>query len=412
MLTIRLESTIDSSNDILYNKLACFNPLDGDINVFTTEPFHLKEISNDDDKIIKKFNINITEPYKLIINDKVKNSYSFPFKIYIDITDKCQLNCKHCLTKKLNLQNEIEYEKIKDIIYECKEHGAFLVKLGGGEPLLHPNILDIIKGFSDANMLVSLSTNGYLINDNLAKFMKKYNVKVSISLEGPKEVNDYIRGRGHYEAAIRALKVLKRNNCNVILRVTLTRQMLDENKIYEMINLAKENGVKLKYSYCRPAGNAIDNQLLISFEDREKYFKIIELLNDEKYKDIILLDEGMQLVQDSKLKNLLYNDRICGAANRSFHINSLSKISPCVFLGEEYLEDKSNYEKGDIEKYWKEEKGTKISEIRSISMPIMCSNCDRLCKYECMATRLYFNRNFEKNDPNCLKEMKRCLKQK
>ena len=409
MLTVRLESTIDDCDRVLYNKLFIFDSSQGKINVYTTSPFEL----NGDcsfEQIQRIFDVKITEPYKFIINKKVKDSYSFPFKIYIDITDKCQLNCKHCLTKNLNLSNELEYEKIKDIIDECDKNGVFFVKLGGGEPLLHPNIFKIIEDLSEKNILVSLSTNGYLINDRTAKFLKKNNVKVSVSLEGPKEINDYIRGKGHYDNAIRALKILKENDCNVVLRVTLTRFMLDKNYIYQMIELAKENDVKLKISYCRPAGNAIDNELLINYEDRKKYFEAIELLNEKQYEDIILLDEGMQLKQDKSLESILYNDRICGAANRSFHINSAAKLSPCVFLGDNYLEKESNYEKGDIERYWSEEKGTKIRNIRNVSIPNKCSNCYRLCKYECMATRLYFNGTFEECDPNCLGGFEKCLK--
>ena len=411
MLTIRLESTIDNKDSVFYNKLFLFDSKAGKIKTYITEPF---ELSRDFDisQIEKRFNVNLQAPYKFVVNNKVNNGYSFPFKIYIDITDKCQLDCKHCLNKRLNLNNEISYEKINDIIDECDKHGVFFVKLGGGESLLHPNILDIIRDFSKKNILVSLSTNGYLIDEDVAKIFKKYNVKTSISLEGPKKINDYIRGEGHFETAINALKILKENDCNVVLRVTLTRFMLSEKYVYEMIDLAKKNNVKLKISYCRPAGNAIGNELLIKYEDRDKYLEIIKILNDERFKDTIIMDEGMQLKQDPALSKLLYNDRICGAANRSFHINSSSKMSPCVFLGDDYLEENSNYKKGDIGEYWSEKKGTKIRKIRNINIPKLCTECTRLCSYECLATRLYFTNSFEKSDPNCLKGAEKCLKLK
>ena len=411
MLTVRLESTIDDSDKILYNKLVVFDSNTCDIRVFVTEPFEL-----DDDctisKIEKIFGFNLDEPYKFIINDKVKNSYSFPFKVFVDITDNCQLDCKHCLNKELNMHNQLDYTTMKSIVEECDKHGVFFVKLGGGEPLLHPNIFEIIKDFSDANIAVSLSTNSYLINDAVAKYFKEYHVKVSVSIEGPKDINDYIRGTGHYDVALNALKILKENDCNVILRVTLTRYMLDVDKMMEMINLANSYGVKLKVSYCRPSGSAIDNELLINYEDKEKYYEIIKLINDDKYRNLIIMDEGMQIYQDPKLVDLLYNGRICGAANRSFHINSSSKVSPCVFLGDEFLEQDSNYESGDIERYWSGEKGTKIKEVRNITIPSACVNCDRLCKYECMATRKYFNNSFDKSDPNCLRGVQKCLKLK
>lgn len=411
MLIIRLESTLKDTKSNLFNKLIIFDSNNGSIKGIEILPTSF-ENNISKEELEQKFNIKINDDYRLIINDKVEDSYSFPFKIYLDITDKCQLNCKHCLTKLLNLENELSYNQIKSVIEECKEHGAFYVKLGGGEPFLHPDIFRIIKEFSDIGMRVSLSTNGLLINERIAEFLKKYYVKISVSIEGPKEVNNLIRGEGHYDKAIRAIKILNNAGCNPILRVTLTRYMLDEDRMLEMIALAKSLNVKLKISYCRPAGNAIDNELLIRYEDRQKYFNIIDLINSDEYQDLIMMDEGMQLVQDPELMNILYNDRICGSANRSFHINAAGTISPCVFLGERYKEKDSNYQKGDVLNYWNGSKGTKFKEVRKVNMPEPCITCDRLCKYECLATRLYFNDCFEKSDPNCLGGKKKCLKQK
>lgn len=409
MLIIRFESTNGNKEEKLYNKIIIFNSNEEKIDVKEFEPQHI-DLDNYQG-VLAKYGINYNNA-KIVFNDIIDNSYSFPFKLYLDITDSCQLNCKHCLTQKLNLKNQLNKEQLFSIIDECDKHGAFFVKLGGGEPLLHPNIFEIIKKFYSIGMRVSLSTNGIIVNDKIAKFLKENKVKTSVSLEGPKEINDYIRGYNHYEKAINALKILKQNNCECLLRVTLTRQMLDEDRMLEMIKLAKELNVRLKISYCRPAGNAIDNDLLIKYEDKDKYYNIIKLINRTEYKDLILMDEGMQLYQDPELKKMLYNDRICGAANRSFHINTLGEISPCVFLGENYKETGSCYKYGDILKYWNETIGENFCKVRDITMPNVCVNCDRLCKYECLATRLYFNENSEINDPNCLRGIKKCLKQK
>ncbi len=413
MLTIRLESTLGKDYVDYYNKLFVFDSNTGSLKAYETNPFKLE--NKNLDEVLKEFNVTFDKsiPYKYVINETIDRSYSFPFKLFVDITDKCQLNCEHCLTKKLNLNNELSIETLRDVIAECNEHGLFFVKIGGGEPFMHPNIYEIIEKFHQAGMYVSLSTNGILIDDTAAKVLRDNKVKVSISIEGPRNINDIIRGQGHFDIAMNALDILKKNGCNVILRVTLTRYMLNEDYLYELINLAKEKNVKLKVSYCRPAGNAIDNHLLIQYEDYEKYNSIINILNDPAYEEIIIMDEGMQIKQDPGLRELLYNGRICGAANRSMHINSEGKIAPCVFLGQNYIETNSNYQYGDILRYWSEEEGSKFNDVRIIPTPKTCENCNRLCSYECLATRLYFNNNPEINDPNCLKEVKiKCLKAK
>lgn len=408
MLTIRFESTLENKKDHVYNKLFIFDNKTSNLKVVTFNPMYIDE-NITKEHIEYLFNVEINDDYKIIMNKPLADTYSFPFKVYVDVTDKCQLECKHCLTKELNNCNELDMNQLQSIIDECNEHGAFLVKIGGGEPLLHPNIEEIIKKFTEAGLKVSMSTNGLLVDENIAKMLKKYRVKTSVSFEGPRELNDYIRGEGHFDAALKALETLSKEGCDCYLRITLTRHMLDEEKMKEMINLARSMNVKLKISYCRPAGNALDNDLLIKYEDQDKYYKIIKMINRDEYKDLISMDEGMQINQDPTLIDMLYNDRICGAANRSFHINTKGNISPCVFLGNDYKEEDSNYQKGDIESYWSEEKGTKFRKVRNIQMPKVCKGCYRLCKYECTATRLYFNHDTEKNDPNCLGGMKKCL---
>jgi len=410
MQIIRLESDrFQKGNN--YNKLLIFNSKINNLFAYQTDIFVLIEKYNLDE-ILKDFNVNnfdFNDEYKIIANNKIKDSYSFPFKIYIDITDKCQLKCKHCLTKYLNLGNELELDRIKKIAKECEERGAFYVKLGGGEPLLHPQIFEIIKMFREIGMQVSLSTNGYLMSQKTAEFLAAHKVKISISIEGPKELNDYIRGEGHYNKALETLKILKNANCNVLLRITLTRKILNIHYIQEMINLALKNNVKLKFSYCRPAGNALDNELLIRHDDYQKYYEVLKLINDPIYKNLIIMDEGMQFYQPFELANMLYGNRICGSANRSMHINSQGIISPCIFLGEDFIEENSNYEYGDIYNYWTENKGTKFRKVRDINIPSECTECSRLCKYECLGTRYNVNHNFENPDPNCLKEvLKKC----
>ena len=78
---------------------------------------------------------------------------------------------------------------------------------------------------------------------------------------------------------------------------------------------------------------------------------------------------------------------------------------------ENFVEENSNYQQGDSYNYWSEKKGSKFKKVRDIEMPSQCSNCDRLCKYECLGTRYEFNKSFNKSDPNCLRKvMTKCKK--
>lgn len=403
MIIVKLENdNYDGTNDNKVNKLVFFDQKTGIIKVkgLAREMDTMKDYG-EINAVIRQCLRDDSVKHKIVNTVPVKGGYSAPFKLYVDITDKCQLNCKHCLTKYLNNDNEISIEDIKDIAEECKKLGIMQVKLGGGEPTLHPNFYEILDAFTEAGCYISMSTNGYNVNQKMAKKLKEHNVKTTVSIEGNEGINDSIRGKGHFKRAIRALEMLQDEGVDVKLRVTLTRAILNEDVIKEILTFSDTYNTKVKFSYCRPSGSSIDNKLLINYQDYEQYFKIIQLLNSKEYRNKVLLDEGMMLEQPDSLKSFIYKNKICGAANRSMHINSKLEISPCVFLGNDYKE-KEKYRFGDIEKYWREEKGENFRKVRKIPIAGVCKSCKRICKNECTATRLFFKGSTNYVDPNCI----------
>ena len=386
---------LEKQNDGIF-KLFSFNSENGELTCQIVEP--------DEQAIISSLQSAgyIGEGDRVVFNPILPDVYSAPFKIYIDITDSCQLNCKHCLTKHLNCGSELPLERLKEIADECERLGVFYVKLGGGEPLLHKNFFDVVRYFRQKGIYLSLSTNGYLVDDDMAEFLAQYNVKTTVSVEGTEKIDAFIRGEGHYDVAMNALDTLVWHNANVAMRVTLTRYLLDTDTIAELIQTAEAHNVPLKISYCRPAGSSLDNDCLITKNDHEKYLEVIKFINEQSRIHKISMDEGMMYNLPESTCKILYKGRMCGAANRSMHINTSGEISPCVFMGASYKEAGSCYAKGDINAYWSEQKGEKFRQVRSVSMPVKCQGCSRKCKYECLSTRLYFSGSFTGDDPNCL----------
>lgn len=122
----------------------------------------------------------------------------------------------------------------------------------------------------------------------------------------------------------------------------------------------------------------------------------------------MLMDEGMMFGQPVEVAQKLLRGRMCGAANRSMHIDANGKVSPCVFFGPTFSFGKI-YQDGTIGDFWQEKVGNKFQTVRAIRQPHECDSCNRLCKNECPANRFYFWGNYDQQDPNCLYEaMRRC----
>jgi MoaA/NifB/PqqE/SkfB family radical SAM enzyme len=335
---------------------------------------------------------------KIVHNPSIRGAFSAPFKLFFDITYRCQLRCSYCLSgTKLGTKKGISKSYWKPIIQNLGEAGLFYLKLGGGEPTLHPDIKEIISFARSFGIFCSFSTNGYGMTEDFAHFLKLNCVKVSISLEGLERTHDRLRIKGQYNAAIKALRILRKFDVNVVLRMTLLKETLSD--IPEYVMLAKENGVKAKFSYGRPSSYIFKSDSLLEPKDKIEYNEAIRFLNRPEIRPFVLLDDQMEVIQEGDVIEKRYLGNACGAGNRSIHITPKRKISPCVFLGQEYSE---GIMIGTPMDYWLTKYGTSFKKVRNIQTISECNSCSRTCTNACPANRLHFFNKLSRQDPNCL----------
>jgi MoaA/NifB/PqqE/SkfB family radical SAM enzyme len=169
------------------------------------------------------------EVVRIIHNSPVPNAYSAPFKIYLDITLFCSFQCPFCLSGAGSGQRaSLPVMLIEKLVIEIQELGVMYVKIGGGDPFLHPDFETIINLLRSAGCFLTISTNSALIKPQIVDLLAKAKVRTSVSIEGMEVVNDRLRGSGHFQKALNVLETLKKGGVNVLLRTTLLRQNLDD----------------------------------------------------------------------------------------------------------------------------------------------------------------------------------------
>jgi len=118
----------------------------------------------------------------------------FPPFLFISITSGCQLRCQGCWVDVAAPVKQLSLDEINGIINEAKAHGNSFFGLLGGEPLLHPNIIDVLAAHPDCYF--QIFTNGHLIDERMAKELRRVgNATPLISVEGDEIVSDVRRGR-------------------------------------------------------------------------------------------------------------------------------------------------------------------------------------------------------------------------
>ncbi|OGI07971.1 MAG: hypothetical protein A2Y40_06565 [Candidatus Margulisbacteria bacterium GWF2_35_9] len=134
-------------------------------------------------------------------------------RLYLSITDDCNLSCKHCFRgSNHNDQKDLKTDEIKKIIGNVRDSVlSKQISLTGGEPFMRDDIIEILEYAYSCNVNVDLSTNGLLLNnDILEKLVKFDNIfYMQISVDGiTKPSYEFIRGANTYERLIKVLSEL------------------------------------------------------------------------------------------------------------------------------------------------------------------------------------------------------------
>jgi len=229
----------------------------------------------------------------LFNGDNLRYVKQFKPVVVWNITNRCNLNCSYCY-------NSLDYQDNKDltlkealaIVDNILSYGISVLIFSGGEPLLWNGLLPLARYVSRRGIPVALSTNGTLITLAVAEKLKKAGFSyVGISLDGPSEVNNFLRGSPNaFTDAIRAIRSCKMSGIRVGLRVTLTT--INFKNIEDIFSLAKKEGInRICFYHLMPVGRAKDNfnELSLNFEDTRK---VVENILENTIK---LLEEGRQI---------------------------------------------------------------------------------------------------------------------
>jgi MoaA/NifB/PqqE/SkfB family radical SAM enzyme len=126
---------------------------------------------------------------------RLKRGEFFPPFLYVSVINSCNLRCQGCWVDVAAKQSKIEVDSMNRLITEAKAMGNSFFGILGGEPFMHPEILEILGNHRDCYFQVF--TNGHFITDEVARKLREFgNVTPLVSVEGNEIVSDERRGRG------------------------------------------------------------------------------------------------------------------------------------------------------------------------------------------------------------------------
>jgi radical SAM protein with 4Fe4S-binding SPASM domain len=191
-------------------------------------------------------------------------SESHDFFLQWHLTERCNLRCTHCYQSGSG-SAELSYDEIASVVEEVGEMIAGWSEsyamdfspsfnVTGGEPFLRTDLFDILSAIGSKGFGIYLLTNGTLITSEKAKRLSALKIKgVQVSIEGPEEIHDAIRGAGSFRRSIEGVKVLLGAGLTVTLNATLSE--INADGFADIIGLASSLGVqRLGFSRLVPSG--------------------------------------------------------------------------------------------------------------------------------------------------------------
>jgi len=162
-----------------------------------------------------------------------------------NMTRRCNLKCVHCYAKSedISYDNELNHEQSLAMIDDLAEFGVPVLLFSGGEPLVHPRLIEYAQYAVNKGMRAVISTNGTLITEEKAKALKEIGLSyVGISLDGLEETHDKFRGvKGSYKKAMKAIENCQKAGIKVGLRFTINKRNVQD--IQGIFDLLEEKNI-------------------------------------------------------------------------------------------------------------------------------------------------------------------------
>lgn len=143
-----------------------------------------------------------------------------PLLVSWEITARCNARCRYCNIWD-NTPRELDTVQVLSIIQELSELGTRTIHFTGGEPLLREDIGMILGYCHKKNISTSMNSNGSFVPQRINE-ISTLDV-LGISLDGPEEIHDYIRGQGSYKEAIEAISAAKSKGIKLRLLTVLSQ---------------------------------------------------------------------------------------------------------------------------------------------------------------------------------------------
>ena len=297
--------------------------------------------------------------------------------LFIEATLNCNEHCKHCGSNcgDLKLENGLTDEEIIDCLTKLKKDMIELpfITITGGEPLLRPNLINMMKTIHELGYEWGMTTNGTLITSEIAKQLKEAGLfSVSVSIDGLEETHNWFREskRGFHYALEGVNNLVKAGIPHVMITTVVHKR-----NIKELDEIKKE----VEATHCEmwriinvdPIGRAANNkEILLDDEDYKYILDYIVENNSDKLPIIYSCNYFLGFDYELKVRPWAF---FCEAGLSIAGIQYNGDVGACLDIERSELTKQGNIREQDLLDIWYNE--FKIFRENKIEDSEKCQKC-------------------------------------
>lgn len=244
----------------------------------------------------------------------------------LNYSNKCNFHCKHCYTRSGAGEfgeTLLTMEDVKRLADQADALGVYEIDIQGGEPLLLPNLFDVLEMIDTSRFYVYITTNGWLLDEAMAKRLAEAGVdRVSVSIDAfTPEAHDVFRGMsGAYQRAISALGNAQKAGLAAYVNTVVGHYNAQSKELADFVDYLAEHHWGVVFNCATPTGNWRGNyDAMLTPEDSA----CLERLRERNNK--IIRDLWNYFDWSGKK---IYG---CPAANL-FYVSPKGDVLPCPFI--------------------------------------------------------------------------------
>ena len=286
----------------------------------------------------------------------------FLSNIYLNMTQKCNLHCIYCYAsaRKEHGKSNLEYDDYVHFLDDAKKISAELnITFTGGEPLLSENTLPVAKYAKSLGMGTKILTNATLITEKNVKDICKVFKHFQISMDGSTSaLHNHYRGKDSFEKTVKAIELLKSNDVDVKIAMTLTKE-----NSFDVNAMNEKWGGYLTFQPLFPMGRAENDKNVLSGLE---YYDV--LTSNEK---ISPFSDINGIIQAHRENRTIHK---CAMGDGEISISCTGDVYPCQLLhfDEFYL---GNIRESSLEEIYNSEKNNKF-KTHTVDCIEKCKSCD------------------------------------